>query len=95
MNSQHTIAVKYAKCGRLVKQKLFGMSIVFLLLLNVVFAAFQVDLLRAIGLPSRHYANGDPLSQQVRPDALRVIAGREVSGAGASQATPAAPSNKP
>jgi hypothetical protein len=92
MNSQHTIAVKYAKRGRHSKQTLFGLSIV---LFNVVFAAFQVDLLRALGLPSRHYTNGDPLSQQVRPDALRVIAGREISGAGAAQATPAAPSNKP
>ncbi len=95
MNSQNSIAVKYAKRGRHSSRTLFGMAIVLLLLLNLVFAAFQVDLLRALGLPSRHYANGDPLSQQVRPDALRVIAGREISGAGASQSTPAAPSAKP
>jgi hypothetical protein len=80
MNREPNIAVKYAKRGRQSKQKLFGLSIILLLLGNLLFAAFQLDLFRAIGLPSRHYANGDPLSQQVRPDALRVIAGRELGG---------------
>jgi hypothetical protein len=93
MNPHNSIAVKYAKRGRHSRQKLFGLSIVLLLVINVVFAAFQVDLLRAIGLPSRHYSGGDPLSQQVRPEALRVIAGRELSGAASAAA--ADPANKP
>lgn len=87
MNPNNSITVKYAKRGRHSKHNLFGLSILVLLVVNVVFAAFQVDLLRAIGLPSRHYANGDPLSQQVRPEALRVIAGRELSGSASAAGT--------